>query len=330
MILKSFELNKLKLNNKKNFLFYGENQGQKNEIIEKFEKSFTECTYRYEEAEVLNDLESFFNNILSQSFFEKEKLIIINRTSDKILNIIEEIIEKQISDITLILNASSLDKKSKLRSFFEKNKETVCVPFYKDNNQTLTTIVIKFFRENKMPISQQSINLIIERCRGDRQNLHNELEKIFFFSRKKNKVEVEDILKITNLAENYDAAELVDSCLSKNKKKTINILNENNYSIEDCILIIRTFLIKSKRLIKLCKNFKDTKDIDTVISDCKPPIFWKDKDIIKQQVKNWSLKNAEDLTYEINEIELLIKKHSKNSINILSNFIIAKTISISN
>ena len=148
MILKSFELNKLKLNNKKNFLFYGENQGQKNEIIEKFEKSFTECTYRYEEAEVLNDLESFFNNILSQSFFEKEKLIIINRTSDKILNIIEEIIEKQISDITLILNASSLDKKSKLRSFFEKNKETVCVPFYKDNNQTLTTIVIKFFIEN--------------------------------------------------------------------------------------------------------------------------------------------------------------------------------------
>ena len=142
--------------------------------------------------------------------------------------------------------------------------------------------------------------------------------------------EIEDLLKLTNLAENYNVSELIDSCLSKNKKKTINILNENNYSLEDCILIIRTFLIKSKRLIRLKKQLQLTKDIDSIISTFKPPIFWKDKEIVKQQVRNWSYKGAQNLSYEINEVELLIKKHSNNAINILSNFIIEKASVINN
>ena len=156
--------------------------------------------------------------------------------------------------MVIVLNANTLEKKSKIRSLFEKSKDAVCVPFYEDNNQTLNSIVNNFFREKKIPISQLAINLIVQESRGDRQNVKNELEKIASFIKNKDKVDIQDLLKLTNLAENYNVSELIDCCLSKNKRRTINILNENNYTLEDCILIIRTFLIKTKRLIKLSKD----------------------------------------------------------------------------
>ena len=220
MIIKQFELNKLNIEKNKIFLFYGENQGHKNQIIEQiFRKKFKESTHHYEENDVLNNKEIFFNNILSKSFFENEKLIIINRATDKIKDIIEEVIEKNIEDLTIVLNSNTLEKKSKIRSFFEKNKNTFCVAFYEDNNQTLSGIVNNFFRLNKVPISQQAINLIVQRVRGDRQNLNNELEKIKSFLKNRSKIETRDLLKLTNLAENYNVSELIDCCLAKNKKK---------------------------------------------------------------------------------------------------------------
>jgi len=331
MIIKSFELNKIDLKTKHFFLLYGENQGHKNEIInKKFKKEFLKNTYSYDETEILNNEENFFNEILSKSFFDNEKLIIISRATDKIKNIIEEIIEKNIDDLTIVLNSNLLEKKSKLRALFEKNKNTICIPFYADNNQTLMTIINEFFRENKIRISQQSINIIVERCRGDRRNLDNELQKIKSFIKDKDKIKIEDLIKLTNLAENYNASELIDNCLSKNKKKTINILNENNYSLDDCILIIRTFLIKSKRLLKLCSEAKNSKNIDITLSTFKPPIFWKDKEIVKQQMKNWAYVDIENLIYKINDIELLIKQNSNNSINILSDFIIEQASIVNN
>ena len=331
MIIKSFELNKLDLKKNNLFLLYGENRGYKNQIIfEKFKKLYLKKSYTYEENEILSNEQNFFSNILSKSFFEDEKLVIINRVTDKILRIIEEISEKKISDVIIVLNASILDKKSKIRSFFEKNKNTICVPFYEDNNQTLSAIINKFFRDNTIPISQQGINLIAERCRGDRQNLKNELDKIENFIRNKKKINIDEILKITNLAENYSVTELVDNCLAKNKRKTINILNENNYSIEDCILIIRTFLIKSKRLLKLSEAITISNNPDQAISMAKPPIFWKDKDIVKQQIKCWSYKNVKLLIYRINETELLIKKNSPISTNLLADFVIEQATITSN
>ena len=201
----------------------------------------------------------------------------------------------------------------------------ICVAFYADNNQTLSSIINNFFRENKIPISQQSINLIVQRCRGDRLNLQNELEKIKSFTKNKKIIDIKDLLKLTNIAENYSVSELIDNCLAKNKKRTINILNENNYSLDDCILIIRTFLIKSKRLLRLSKEIDNNKNIDEIISSFKPPIFWKDKDIIKQQIQSWSYNNIKNLIYKINETELIIKKNSINALNILSDFIIEQT-----
>ena len=330
MIIKSFELGKIDLKKNNFFLLYGENEGYKKQVIEeKFKKFYKENIYLYDENEIFHNEENFFNNLLSKSFFENEKLIVITRVTEKIKIIIDELLKKNIKDLVLVLNAHILEKKSKLRSLFEKNEKIICIPFYEDNNQTLSGIVNKFFRDNRIPVSQQSINLIVQRCKGDRLNLNNELEKIQSYSKGKNKIEIEDLLRITNLAENYSVSELTDACLSKNKTKIKTILNENNYSLEDCILIIRTLLIKSKRLLKLSKEVKN-KNIDQVISVFKPPIFWKDRENVKQQIKEWSYKNIENLIFKINETELLIKKNSSNSVNILSNFIIEQTRSTSN
>ena len=331
MIIKSFELNKINVKSSNFYLFYGENEGYKNEAIEKiFNINISKNIYRYEEKEILDNFESFFESIQSKSFFEKEKLIIISRVSDKIKNIIEEIIEKNIEDIKIVLNSGILEKKSKLRSLFEKNKNIICVPFYADSNQTLSKIINNFFREKKIIVSQEKINLLIDRCRGNRQNLRNELDKIDSFVKNKKNINIDQIMKLTNLAENYNVSELIDSYLAANFKKTINILNENNFSIEDCMLITRTLLVKSKRLYKLLLEINNNKSIEEAISSFKPPIFWKDKETVKQQIKNWSLNTAENLIYKTNELELLIKKNSYNSINILSDFIINQPNRISN
>jgi DNA polymerase-3 subunit delta len=331
MIVKVFELNKIDIRKNHFFLFYGENQGHKNEVIkERFKKDFLESIYYYDEVDIINNKENFFNDILSKSFFETKKLIIISRATDRIKDVIEEIITKNIEDLVIIINANTLEKKSKLRSFFEKEKKTICVAFYEDNSQTLSGIANLFFRKNKIPMSQQSINLVVERCRGDRQNLYNELLKIENFIGTKKQINIEDLIKLTNLAENYNVSELVDSCLAKNQKKTSKILNENNYSLEDCILIIRTLLLKSKRLLKLSKDFNNIKSIDLTILNFKPPIFWKDKDIVKKQIKSWTYFDVKNLIYRINETELLIKKNSNNALNILSDFIIEQSTIISN
>ncbi len=323
MILKSYELNKLKLNNYNFYLFYGNNEGLKEEIIKDlFEKRYPENIHRYEEKEILDRKNEFFNSVLTKSFFDNEKLIIINRVTDKVKTIIEELIEKDPQDIQFILNSKSLEKKSTLRKFFEKEKKIICVPFYEDNNQTLNSIISQFFRNKKIPISQQLINILIVRSRGDRKNLNNELVKIESFSLNKKNINLQEIIKLTNLADNYNASELVDHCLAKNTKKTATILNENNYSDEDSIIIIRTLLAKLKRLLKIYDLIGDDSNIENAISSFKPPIFWKDKPFVIQQIKSWGKNELEYLIYKTNEVEYLIKKNSSLAKNILFDFMI--------
>jgi DNA polymerase-3 subunit delta len=323
MILKSFELNKIKLNNYKFYLFYGDNEGLKEENIKNFfEKNYRDKIHRYEEKEILDNINFFFNSILTKSFFDNEKLIIINRATDKIRTIIEELIEKNPEDIQIILNSKNLEKKSTLRKLFEKEKSIVCIPFYEDNNQTLNSIISLFFRNKKIPISQKLINVLVERSRGDRKNLNNELEKIENFSLNKKNLNIQEIIKLTNLADNYSASELVDHSLAKNTRKTITILGENNYSDEDNIIIIRTLLAKLKRLVKIYELVDEKNNIEQAISACKPPIFWKDKPLVTQQIRSWKKDGLEQLIYKTNEIELLVKKNSVLAKNILADFII--------
>ena len=330
MIVKAFEVHKINLSANKFFLLYGENSGFKDEVVKKIEKNFINNIFRYDEKEILENKENFLNGILSKSLFENEKLIIVSRTTDKIKTLIEEIIEKNVEDTTLIFIASLLDKKSKLRNLFEKSKKIICIAFYPDTHQTLNIIAINYFNKNKISISQEMINLLIERSRGSRQSLNNELNKIDNYCKNNNKISLETLIKLTNLAENYHVSELTDICLSKNTKKTAKILNENILSVEDTMLIMRTFLSKAKRLLKIQEEINKNKNIEIAIRGFKPPIFWKDKDSVKKQITKWTLPDLKKLIVEINDTELLLKKNSANSINILSDFILTKSAVTSN
>ena len=324
MITKHYEIHKFK--KKINFfLFYGENEGQKIDVIQSNFNEFTkENTFKYNEKEIIENKQLLFENIYSKSFFENEKLILVSEVTDKSVDLIKQIISDNISDVKIILIAKRLDKKSKIRNLFEKEKIALIVPFYEDSPQTLITIAKKILTENKINLSQENLNLIIERAQGDRINLKNELQKIVLLSKDKKKIDLNDISKLTNLSENYSANELVDNCLCKNKKKTLNILNENIPSSEDNILILRTFLNKLKRLRKLRLSLKESNNVDQTINAFKPPIFWKDKDIIKQQIKIWELDDIETFIVDLNNTESLIKKNPQVSNQIINNMILDK------
>ena len=326
MILKSFEERKIDLTNQKIHLLYGENQGQINDFLKDvFKKNFKDEIFTYDEVEVIKNEDLVYEKLQTKSFFDEKKLIIINRSTDKIKNLIEDIILKNFDDVNIVLTSSILEKKSKLRSLFEKNKELVCIPFYKDTELTLINLVTNFCKDKKINISRHNINLIIKRSMNDRQSLKNELQKIETFFINKKQITEYDILKITNLAENYGISELIDNCLVKNEKKILEILNENNFSLDECIQIVRMFLIKAKKLLSLSIAAREFKSIDKAISSHKPPIFWKDKDMVKNQLRFWTEQKIKDLIVRICELELLIKKNSMNSINILLDFILQET-----
>ena len=329
MIVKSYDINKLNLKTFSLFLFYGKNQGLKNDALDILIKDKNKIS-SYDEKEILDNEDNFIENILSKSLFEQEKFIVIKRATDKILRIINTLDLKNIEDTTIILNGDNLEKKSKLRSFFEKDKKLVCVAFYPDNDQTLSKLAYNFLRDKKISISPSNINLIVNKCSGDREILINELKKVESFTKNGKKITSEAISKLINLSENHNISELIDSCLAQNKKKTISILNENNFSNEDCIMIIRSFIMKAKKLLNLSKTFETNKNIDLTISSAKPPIFWKEKEITKQQIYKWKPKNIKKLIYTLSETELLIKKNINNSINLITDFILLQSSSATN
>ena len=330
MIIKNFEINKSILENYNFYLFYGVNEGSKNEKIDELLKDFNKDNiFNYEENQILNDENSFLESVLNKSLFEERKIIIIKRATNKILDIIKSIVEKN-SDNLILINSGVLDKKSKLRNYFEKEKKLITAAFYEDTFDLLSNIAKKFFKENNISLSQSDVNIVINKCASDRKTLLNELDKIKYFTLGNKKIKTEDILKLINLAEDHSISELIDNCLAKNNKKTINILNENNLSNEDCILITRIFLNKSKKIYNLCSEFKKNRNIELTISSAKPPIFWKDKEITKKQIYEWTPENIKNLIFKLNEIELQIKKNIGNSINLITDFIINQSVSKTN
>ena len=326
MIYKSFELKKIP-ESKTFYLVYGKNEGLKSECIDEILKKNNGKILNYDEIQIKDKIDSFYENILSNSLFESDKIILIKRASDKIFDIIQDLIEKNIINIKIIINAGVLETRSKLRSLFEKNKDLICIPTYPDNNDTLVRLAATILIKENISVSQQNINLIVEKCNGDRNNLKVEIEKIKNFAKDKKRISTAEILKLINLSENHGLSELVDNSLAKKKDKIINILNENNYNSEDCIVILRTFLSKAKRIHKLAMEFEKNHDINKTISTAKPPIFWKDKEIVKVQLKKWESKKIKKLINKINDVELKIKKNYNNSILIVTNFILEASLS---
>ena len=328
MIIKSFEERKIDLDNQKMHLLYGENQGQIDEFINNiFKKKYKNCTFQYEENEVLNNENLIYNALQIKSFFDEKKLIIIHRTTDKIKNIAETIKERDLSDVNIVFISNVLEKRSKIRTLFEKDKKLICIPFYKDTDQTMINLAIQIFKAKKINISRNLINIIIRRSLNNRQSLKNEIDNIESYYLTNKSINEEEVLKITNLSENYEISTLIDNCLIKNKKKIIEIINDNNFSSDEVIQIVRIFLFKAKRLLNLKNEIEKNNDVESVLNSHKPPVFWKDKEIVKNQLKIWTKDKLHQLIIKISTIELNIKKNSDNAISILLDFILEETIS---
>ena len=319
MIVKNNEIFKFK--SKNYFLFYGKNEGLKSETITNLIKDNEDIFY-YDEKEILENENGFIESNLSNSLFENKKIIIIKRGTDKILSLIKEISEKNIGDNTIIINSENLDKKSKLRSYFEKDKKFICVPFYPDNEYTLLKLANKLLIEEKIKLSSEDINFIIRRSNGDRGNLKNNIDKLIFFLKNGKKIKHDYLSKLMNSTEEENISTLIDNCLAKNQNKTIVILNENNFTNEDCIIMTRTLLQKLKKLLNLCELYERNKNIDLTISSSRPPIFWKDKEIVKKQILSWSPNNLKKTMYKTNELELELKKNFNNPKNLIIDFLI--------
>ena len=320
MILKTFELNKNNIDKFKFFLLYGENEGLKEEIINKIKKNQNGKEIKYEEAQILKNKSEFYNEINNKSLFEEKRIFFLERCTEKISELLIEIFEDA-SDDLFIINCSILEKKSKLRNYAERSSNVVVIPTYKDNSQSLINIARKFFSEEKISISTETLNLLVNRCMGDRGILNKELDKISNYISEKKIISLKEIAVLTNLSENYSASELVDASLTKNFIKVKEILNENIYTQEDTFLILRVFLQKAKKLLGLLEIINSENNVEKAINEYKPPIFWKDKPVLKKQLQLWSFENIINLICELNDIEIKIKKNSSQNLILMKNFI---------
>ena len=323
MIIKSFNLNELKVNKSNFLLFYGVNEGHKNEVINNvYLDTFKGEIIKYDESQILENKESFLENCFNESLFSEEKIIIINRVTAKMFDITNHLVERELINKKIIFKAGILDKKSKIRTLFEKNKNLVCIPFYEDNNSTLYKIAFELFKLNNISISSENINLIVESCSNDRENLKNEMNKILNFCYKKDKINREEIIKLTNLHEDENYFELVDNCLAKNHNKVCKIINSNSFTKTETIIIIRSFLSRIKRLIGLKKQSLKTNNISETINNFRPLIFWKDKDIVEKQINSWTIKEVDKLLEDLLKLEIDTKKNYDISTNLIFDFIL--------
>jgi len=323
MIIKSFNLNDIKKSKSNCFLLYGENDGHKEEAISNyFLKDFKGEVVRYDENQILENKNLFLETCFNESLFESNKIILVSRVTSKMYEIIKELTNKKIYNKKIIFISQLLEKKSKIRQLFETEEELVCVAFYQDNISSLYKIAYNFFKTNNISISSENINLILEKCSGDRKNLQNEMNKILNFSFKKNKITKEEILKLVSSQEGENYFELIDLCLAMNHFKVINIINNNSFNKNDAIILIRSFLSRLKRLVELKKIQNKKGNIKETIDFFKPSIFWKDKEIVQKQMEFWTLERIYILIEELNTLELKFKRNYELSNNLIFDLII--------
>jgi len=326
MLIKSYEILKKNLNFLNFFLIYGENTGLKQDIVKsvielKEKKVIKYKQFKFEEEEIIKNQNDFFNLIFSGSLFDKKKVIFVNRTTDRLFNLINEISKKEIKDILIFFEANQLEKKSKIRNLFENDSNLVCIACYQDNNFDLIKIINDEIKKTKIKLSTESINLLIERASGDRNNLRNEVNKLKSFALDKQMVSYDQIKELTNMVGNYQNDYIVNICLNGDKKKLNKILRENNFSFEDFLILLKIFSKKIHRLLKIKIFSRLEKNLDQIFNQIRPPIFWKEKEDVKKQVRLWNEKKLNLLIKKTNEIELNCKKNHELATNITLDFL---------
>ena len=327
MILKSYEIQRNRSNFLKYniFLLYGENIGLKKDIRESIKTVISQQDTNIEllsldETSIINNEEDFYNSIYSGSLFSNKKIITINNGTDKIFKQINYIIDTSLENVFIIIFSDILGKKSKLRNFFEKNLKTLCIPCYLDNDKDLEIIANTELKKNNITLSRESINLLIEKSNNDRSNLKNEIEKIKSFLLNKKKIEIDEIKSIINFSGEYKSDNLINECLCGNILQYKKILSELYMNTINQIFLIRILSNKIQRVQKMKEIETYYNSLDSLLNACKPPIFWKEKSIVKRQLTIWSLNNLKKAMHEINVIEVLCKKNPQISKAIFFNF----------
>lgn len=326
MLIKSYEITKKNLNNLNFFLIHGENIGLKQDIVKailelKEKKPDKYKKFEFEEEEIIKNQENFFNLIFSGSLFDEKKIIFVNRTTDKLFTLINEISEKNIKDVLIFLKANQLEKKSKIRNLFEKDKNLVCVACYQDNDFDLIKMINNEIKQTKIKLSNESINLLVGRANGDRNNLRNEINKLKSFAFDKQMISYDQVKVLTNMAGNYQNDYIVNICLNGDKKRLDKTLKENNFFFEDFFILLKIFSKKIHRLLKIKILNHSEKNLDQIFSQIKPPIFWKEKEDVKKQIRLWNEKKLNLIIKKINEIELNCKKNNELATNITLDFL---------
>ena len=326
MLIKSYEISKKNLNSLNFFLIYGENIGLKQDIAKsvlelKEKKNGKYKQLEFEEEEIIKNQNNFFNLIFSGSLFDEKKVIFINRTTDKLFNLISEISKKDVEDILIFLKADLLEKKSKIRKLFEKDKNLVCVACYQDSNIDLIKIINDEIKQTKIKLSTESINLLIERASGDRNNLRNEINKLKSFALNKQVISYDQVKELTNMARNYQNDYIVNICLNGDKKRLNKTLGENNFLLDNFFILLKIFSKKIHRLLKIKILNRSENNIDQIFNQIRPPIFWKEKEDVKKQVGLWNEKKLNLVIKKINEIELNCKKNHELATNITLDFL---------
>ena len=308
-------------------LFYGENLGMLNDFKENIKTANSEVEIiKFDNEDIIKNTEHFFKEVLNFSLFEKKKIFFINNANDKILSTIEEIGQK-IDQQKIYLFSSLLDKKSKLRSFFEKSKRHAIIPCYLDNEISIKNIILNKLKNFK-GLSPENINLITENCNNDRVKLNNELNKINLFFQDKN-LKKEELMSLLNVKVHDDFNALRDMAIKGDKTNTNKLLNNSIIDADKSTYYLAFVNQRFGKLFSICELQKD-KNIEQILNNIKPPIFWKEKPVILEQLKKWNIKRIKKVQSDIYNLEIKIKTTSTIDKNIIIKKLIVDICNLAN
>ena len=318
MIIKNFQFNiNTEITKKhKALLLYGANEGVKKEFIEKIKQENKKAEiYTYFEEEIIKNNHLFYENIFNNSLFEENKIVFLHEATDKILNIVDECLNKLDQHVKLYIISNNLDKKSKLRKLFEDSKNVGIIPLYEDDERTLLNYIKKELNEFK-GLTNEICYLIISNSKLDRRLVQNEITKIKTFFNDKI-IKKESLQNLLNLKKESDFDEIRDSAITGEKVKLNKLLSSNDLNKEDLFFYLNSLIFKFKKIKDLLSNRE--KNVESIIDNSKPPIFWKEKPILKKQLYIWSKKNIDKIINDLNQTEILAKKNSQIESSIIFN-----------
>jgi len=328
MIYKSYVLEKnFKTADKSLFLFYGENEGLKNEFKHLIKQNNSDAEIIiFNQDEVCKNENYFFNELNNISLFEKEKIFFIDLVSDKILNIINKI-EKEPTSSKIYLFSEILEKRSTLRTFFEKTDNCGICACYADNEMSIKQIILKKLIGFK-GLSTQNLNLIIDNCNLDRLKLNNELDKIITCFPNKEIIS-EKLEELLNAKVNEDFNILKNNAFSGNKQKTNKLLSDTLIDPDKVIYYLNLINQRLKKLDQIYDLSEENSLVDS-LNKIRPPIFWKEKPIFQQQAKVWNRKKISSLLNKTYDLEIKIKSNSNMNKHILLRNLIVDICNLAN